>query len=709
MDSPQCLSQNFVNKQNVRSFENILKGKLLKNEDTTDFLQHLIEEKRLVSEISPDLLQILCTLRINLRNNAKNDFKKYFSNIPEQRFLLPVNKESIFTCCWMALNEIIPKNFFGGNQNIKIFRKTVHTVIYSMKRQHFILSKEIRNWNFTRKPWNSMKIGTSEKILFYIIKWIMKYILSAMICLNFYVTTCKVDADEYKLHFFWKNQWQSYYDKKISAMIISKVLKRFQPNCLGKKAKRRHNLGERLKLKLLNKDIPKLHLVLKSNDDCRPIVRYKNDQHTLAEKYKFKERLNFLKTLTGKPREKVESQFITIYLEWQNLKRPKLYFIKTDLSNAFGSINRQKLMKILCERHLNFQKMEKNVYLKKRIAQQYKDMVSELRRPLLVRAGNTVYEWTEGLIQGYKYSPALSELYYSYLDEQYFKEHLKKSDCHIRFFIRVVDDYLYITDSLMDATAFLDALSNYRNVNYEKTVVNFEHKSIKFSNNITFLGYTYDVNSLQVSRASNVYAGQMCHKIAFSSVLVNISKFLENRIGQSGIQINSHIFNFQYNTEELVWQHIFTTFCLSANKFCTILAVLCDEKEMLQYLSLYKKRVAVKLGNTIIQTLMRNKPPDFLFMYCINHFRYLSFKSLHLCARATSGCSGLVPLINDEMAKSNCLFGKWKDHAARIETNGEIGRQAVKQVCRRTDLRKIVKCFDNLPDGFQCYNHRKLL
>lgn len=708
METPICLSQNFVNKQNVRSFANILKSNIMNNEAIEPFLQHILE-KSLVSELTPEVTQILDSLRKNVRNKSRENFKNYFSSISEEQKLVSINKSLIFTCCWTAINEIIPKNFFGTTNNVKLFKKIIKSVVLSMKRQYIILKQIIQKWNFTVPPWNSFTVDTSKKIFYNILIWIVKFILSPMICLNFYVTTCKLDSDENKLFFFWKNQWQSYYDKKISDMIFSKVLKRFEPYCVGKKVKRKYNLGERLKLKLLHRDIPKLHLILKPNRDCRPIVRYKNDQQSTTEKYKIKEKLNFLKLLTGKSREKIESQYTKLYKNWLDLKKPPLYFIKTDLSNAFGSINKEKLMKFLCEKHLHFQKTEKSSYYKKKAAQQYKEIVSELRKPLLIRAGNTVFEWMEGLVQGYKYSPALSELYYTCLDEIYFTEHLDKSTCKIKLFTRVVDDYLYITDSLEDAFLFLRSLSNYRNVNYEKTVVNFNHEMIKSCNNITFLGYSYNTNTLEVSRAHNVFVGQMCYKMAFSFALANLNRFLENRIGQSGIQINSHLFNFIHNSEKLIWNHIFTTFCLSANKFCTILAILCGEDEMKYYILLYKKRVAVKLSNTIIGTLMKSKPTDFQFMYCINHFKYLAFKALYLCAKETPKCSGLVPLINDEIAKTNCLYGKWKDHASRIETNGEIRRAAIKEICKRQELRIIVKSFDTLPNGFQCYNHKKLM
>lgn len=708
METPICLTQNFVNKQNVRSYGNILKTNLMKNEDIKPFLQHILE-KSLVSELTPAVTEILFILRNNLRSKSRENFKNYFSSIPEKEKLSSVNKTAIFSCCWTGLNEIIPKNCFGAASNVKLFKKLIQTVVFSMKRQNIILKQFIQKWDCTVQPWNAFTDDLLPNILHSILIWLIKFILSPMICLNFYVTTCKLDSDENKLHFFWKNQWQSYYDKKVSDMLFSKVLKRFEPYCMGKKVKKIYNLGERLKLKLLHRDIPKLHLILKPNKDCRPIVRYKNDQQTKTEKYKIKEKLNFLKLLTGKSQNRIESQYNKLYHDWSGVKKPRLYFIKTDLSNAFGCINKEKLMKFLCEKHLDFQKTEKNSYIKKKAAQQYKEIVTELRKPLLVRAGNTVYEWTEGLVQGYKYSPALSELYYTCLDEMYLAEHLNETTSQIKIFTRVVDDYLYITDSLEDALLFLQSLSNYRNVNYEKTVVNFEHETIKSSNEITFLGYSYNTHTLEVSRARNVFVGQMCYKMAFSSALANLNRFLENRIGQSGIQINNHLFNFIHNSEELIWKHIFTTFCLSANKFCTILAILCEGDEMKQYILLYKKRVAVKLSNTIIGTLAKCKAANFLFMYCINHFRYLAFKALHLCAKDTPKCSGLVPLINGEIAKSNCLYGKWKDHACRIETSGEIRRAAVKEICKRQELRIIVKSFDRLPDGFQCYNRKKLM
>ncbi|XP_021195911.3 telomerase reverse transcriptase [Helicoverpa armigera] len=708
MDKPVCISQYFTNKQNVRSFGNIIKLNILNNEHEESFNKFLLQDENLVSDMTPDLLNMLSSLRINLKNKSKLDFKNYFP-LDEVPDLHPINKECILSYCWKALCEIVPKQVFGNNQNNKIFKNLVRTAIYSMKRQHFVLGKLIASWNMEISPWKGLETTNAQRILFTIILWILKYVLSSMICLNFYVTTCKLDVNENKLYYFWKYQWQSFYDKQVSKMVFTRVIQKCEPYSLGKRSKKNHSLADRRKLKLLRKDIPKLYLNLKTNNDCRPIVCYKNDSLSLSEKYKIRDRLKFLRLLTGKPTIKLENQYKTLHANWLAANKPRLYFIKTDLSNAFGCINREKLLKILPEKHMSLQKNEKCLSMKKKFAQQYRDIITELRKPILIRVGSTVYEWKEGLVQGYKYSPALSELYYTYLDELYFAEHLKNSENQVKLFIRVVDDYLYITDSLEDATSFLDALSNYRNVNFDKTEVNFQHESIKYSENIFFLGYCYNTSTMQVSRASNIYAGQMCYKIAFTSGFSDLPKFIESRIGQSGIPINSHIFNLNYNNEELIWRHIFTTFCLSSNKFCTIMAVLCNELEMKNYLPLYKKRVTVKLSNSIIEMLMKNKPKDFIFVYCINHFRYLAWKALYLCAKLTPKCSGLVPHINNELAKCNCIFGKWREHARRIDTNGECERKAIKEVCRRTDLRLIFKDFDVLPDGFQCYHHKRLL
>ncbi|XP_022827417.1 telomerase reverse transcriptase-like [Spodoptera litura] len=708
MESPVCLSQYFVNKQNVRSFNNIIKCDILKHESVEGFVEFIFGDGVSVSDLPPDFINILSGIKINLRNKSKLDFHDYFpvNSIPQLR---PVDKEYILNNCWKAINEIFPRNFYGHDKNKKIIKDHLRTVVYSMKRQHFILQRVIVGWDLEVVPWKNIITIKAKLILLRILFWLSKYVLSPMICLNFYVTTCKLDANENKLHYFWKNQWQSFYDKQVSKMVFSKVMKKCEINSLGKKTKKNHNLADRLRLKMLKRSIPKLYLTLKPNNDCRPIVCYKNELLSQSEKYRFKDRLKFLRSLTGKPPLKLENQYKTLHAKWAAANKPKLYFIKTDLSNAFGCINREKLSKILSEKHINMQKTEKCIGMKKKIAQQYRDLVTELRKPILIRAGSTVYEWKEGLVQGYKYSPALSELYYTYLDEIYFCEHMKQTHNQVKLFIRVVDDYLYITDSLADARFFLNALSNYRNVNYEKTTVNFPHESIKQSEDIFFLGYCYNTVTMQVSRANNIFVGQMCYKIAFTSGVSEIHKFIESRIGQSGIPINSHIFNLNYNNEELIWKHIFTTFCLSANKFCTIMAILCNEQEMKNFLWLYKKRVAVKLSNSMIEMSIKNKPSDFIFMYCINHFRYLSWKALYLCAKQTPKCSGLVPAVNDELRKSDCIFGKWREHARRIDTNGECERKSIREVCRRSDLRKIFREFDVLPKGFECYHHKRLL
>ncbi|XP_072934828.1 telomerase reverse transcriptase-like [Epargyreus clarus] len=712
MENPICFSRYFTNKQNVRSIGNVLNLKFLKKTNREEFLLHILEDKILVDEVPSEFSDILFAIKMNIRKNSKQDFKNYFNKPNEMckihMNMVPVNKEEIFIGCWKALYETIPNKLFGNRNNIKLFKELVEVVVLSMKNQHIFLPKFIHKWDVKIYPWNVLPPSTVNQVLTKTIFWILKNVLMAIICLNFFVTSCKIDVNENKLHFFWKNQWQSFYDKSISNMITSKMISRYEPKCLGKKIKITYSLQERLHLKFAKREIPKLHLVLKPNKNYRPIVRYKNDVMTSAEKYKIKERLNFLKLLNGKPQKKIETKFALLHSVWMNLNQPKLYFVKTDLSNAFGSINREKLMKILAERNMEFQKTQQPLHLKKKYAQIYREITMELRKPLLVRAGSTVYEWKEGLVQGYKYSPALSELYYTRMDEIYFTDHLKMNDSELKLFVRAVDDYLYITDSLEDAESFLSALSNYRNVNSEKTVANFQHSMAKCSNEITFLGYTYNTKSLEVCRASYIYTGQMCYKITFSSAISDINKFLENRIGQSGIHINSHLFNFKYNNEELIWQHIFLTLCLSANKFCTILSILCNKNEMQKYLELYKKRVTVKLCNTMIETLRKSRGKDILFVYCINHFRYLSFKALSLCAKTTPKCHGLVPLINIELCRTNCIFGKFRDHASRIDKHGKSLIPAIKEVCRRMDLRKIMKQFEVLPEGFACYNHETL-
>ncbi|XP_075986575.1 telomerase reverse transcriptase-like [Anticarsia gemmatalis] len=591
LDIPVCVSQYFVNKQNVRSFGNIIKWKYLrKQSEESCFVKLIFEDNSLVSEFPDDFLRILSCIRTNLRNNSKEDFRNYFPK-EESLSLQPVDKKYVFTNCWKALCEIVPRQFFGCNQNSKIMKNLVLAVVYSMKRQCIMLDKVLSKWDMSVLPWKA--IQHPKKILHIIILWILRNILAPIICLNFHVTTCKLDANENKLYYFWKQTWQGFYDKQISKMVFTKIIKKFEPYSMGKKSRRNHSLANRIKLKMLKKDIPKLHLTLKPHNDCRPIVCYKNNSQTTSEKYKIRDRLRFLRSLAGKSTTKIENEYSSLYTKWVNKNKPKLYFVKTDLSNAFGSINREKLSKIVAERYLSVLKAEPCVSKKKRIAQQYKDVITELHKPILIRAGSTVYEWREGLVQGYKYSPALSELYYSYLDEIYLAKHLKVNEDEVKLFVRVVDDYLYITDSLEDAKSFLDALSNYRNVNLGKTVVNFPHDSIKFSEDIVFLGNCYNTTTMQVSRANNIYAGQMCYKIAFTNGLSDLPKFIESRIGQSGIQINSHIFNLHYNNEELVWKHVFNTFCLSANKFCTILAILCDEKEMKSFIQLYKKRIFI--------------------------------------------------------------------------------------------------------------------
>ncbi|XP_050683555.1 uncharacterized protein LOC126978615 isoform X2 [Leptidea sinapis] len=695
-----CFSNYFVNKQNVRSFSNIFNMNLLKT-NSKEIKKHIFEEECLVSVLSLELLDILNHLITNIKTNCSQDFKNFFSehNSTKDRKLVEVNKNDVFQGCEKGLNKIIPKTLFGCNHNYKIFRKCIKIIIFTMRKQCYIFENLLQSWDYSVEPWNKHELKNSQLFLKCILLWLFKYILSAIICLNFYVTTRK-DLDENKLYYFWKSNWHHCFDKEIHLMMLRGTIVK-AAHSLGKLARRKYSMQERLKIKQMNQEIPRLHLVLKSNNDFRPIVRYKNNMINSSEKYKVKERLILLRKLNGKENPRVETQFQSLYSKWSVQGKPTLYFVKTDLSNAFGCINRSKLFKVIAEKHFNYKKTEYSQHLNKKIATHLKELVSELHSPLLVRIGSSVYEWKTGLVQGYQYSPALAELYYSYMDDLYFKQHIEHNEIGLKLFARVVDDYLYITDSVEDAITFLDKLSNYPNVNKQKTVINFQHKDFKHSKNITFVGYNYDTEKLIVSRANKIFTGQMCFKITFSPAIVNLVKFLENRVGQSAIPINRHIFNLYHKDEEIIWRHIFITFCISANKFCSILSVICPESEMFKYIPLYK-RVTLKLCNSIINVLLQNTPEDYSLVFCINHICYVSFKALQLCAKRTSKCSVILPYINTELAKTNCLFGKWREHASRL---GETKIEANRIICRRTDLRKIMKEFEELPAGFLCYNN----
>ncbi|XP_047512064.1 uncharacterized protein LOC125054308 [Pieris napi] len=699
MDIPICFSQYFMNKQNVRSFQNIFNINLFKSAESEEYIQNVLQDS--VSEISQGLRDVLNTLRINILKYCQQDFKEVFEPPGQTKILCPVDKGYIFNGCSSGLFKIIPKALFGNNHNLKIFQKCLKTIVYSMRKQHLIFTMLIKKWNYNVGLWTSFELNIAQNILISVLVWVFKNILSAIICLNFYVTTCKIDADENKLHYFWKYQWQSFYDKEINKLLVRRAIRKYEPYCLGKKVKKRLKSQQCLAIKNIRRDIPKLHLILKPNNEVRPIVRYKNGILSISEKYKIKEKLLFLKFLSGQGGRKLETQFVTLHSDWLKRNKPKLYFIKADLRNAFGSINKSLLKKIISEKMEDFKK--ENSYYFKKFSVQYKELLAELQKPIYVRAGSTIFTWQSGLVQGYVYSPALSELYYSYLDKLYFSEHLEQSENQLKLFTRIVDDYLYITDCLDDAYAFINALSNYKNVNYDKTAVNFEYPGINYSDVIQFVGYTYNTQNLIVNRARNIYAGHMCYKITFSQSISNINTFLESRIGQTGIPINSLLFNLNNIDEEILWRNIFVTFCISANKFCTILSILCED--MLDYLPIYKRQVSVKLSNSIIKVLSRNKPNDYMFMYCINHFRYLSYKALLLCAKKTPKCCNLVSHINVELSKCNCLFGKWRDHASRISRNGDSQKPAIQIICRRTDLRRITKTFEDLPTGFECYKN----
>lgn len=81
----------------------------------------------------------------------------------------------------------------------------------------------------------------------------------------------------------------------------------------------------------------------------------------------------------------------------------------------------------------------------------------------------------------------------------------------------------------------------------------------------------------------------------------------------------------------------------------------------------------------------------------------MSYKALFLFAINMRECSKLLPIIKRYMAQTDCINGNWRDHASKIEQDGNVLSHAVREICRRPLIKKVIEQSRVLPKGIECY------
>lgn len=711
-----CFTNFICNKSFCRSATNCKFNILInKNATPTNMIKDILKNKSFKAKESTisnqslfsDIYKILREIKENFRSLAKDDFKNFFVNLKSvDGELKCIDVSEVTKILLVIIEKVVPAQFYGCNKNKKVFFNLIRFIMKGMLHQHVTFERIVYNWDVEKIPWFNGSSSTGCKVdsLCKVLIWLIKNTVCSIVAVRFYVTVTKMSHEMRKLYFYCKEDWQRMNDNFISGLLKNGDIVKCDSFSLGSQCKSKLPSDVRSERKFFLKRLPVMRLMLKSNSSVRVIIRYKKLGY--LEKNIIKKRRNMFKCIfpnikTGN----FDQKYVELASKWKMAGEPKLYFVKADLADAFGSVDVDHLRTILAKLHNGFQRNEKCLEKKKMVAKEYQKLIADLRKPVLVRLGSCTYEWRRGLVQGMRFSPILCEIFYNNSDIQNLSE-FSKISYEISLFVRFVDDYLFITDNIQSAFSFLNSMIDSGKINPNKTVCNFMFDGIKTCSSISFLGYILDTHTLQVTRDVKVYSGQICFRISFTSGISEPTKFLENRIAQTTVPLTPLFFNLAINTEETLWKNIFITLCISANKFSSIITLIYTDTtnfDAEQVFSVYKRKVAVRMCDLIVKRIVDHKPDILNFDFCINHLRFLAYKALSLFSCKSNICSNFNVILKIAMKKTNCSEGLWKPHSKSIDRVGNEIHFAVREVCRTPKIVKYLKEFSEIPKGFEAF------
>nr|CAD7259469.1 unnamed protein product [Timema shepardi] len=271
-----------------------------------------------------------------------------------------------------------------------------------------------------------------------------------------------------------------------------------------------------------------------------------------------------------------------LWSNWNETGRQPLYFVRTDILDAYGSILHRPLLYYINKLKNEFVSkgnttitLTKYIILKMgngNITVQYMDackncpLISPSNSVLIetneikeidvekifellfsyvekqvVNYGSSWYMVKQGLPHGATLSAALCNFYYGTVD-RHFDKLVSEEDT----LVRIVDDYLFVTRDKQRAERFLNRMTEgfpkfNCNINKRKTQVNFSVGDSLSVDKITFCGHVIDTCTLEVTGDYKRYKGK---EIAYTMRL--------NNVGHPGNSKDAIVSTVQFNTGAVV-------------------------------------------------------------------------------------------------------------------------------------------------------------
>ncbi|XP_076298559.1 telomerase reverse transcriptase isoform X2 [Lasioglossum baleicum] len=472
--------------------------------------------------------------------------------------------------------KVVPLAIFGKLRNLKMVKKAMCQLLVTPRRKSFDLMFLFEKLDISCITWlNDIQIiKTRWLILAKFIKWFFNGYLLKILRSQFHVTT--LSATNNKRIYIARPNWCLVQKNFIKKKILS--------NCLQPEIK-------------CNEWKPPIGIykLRAKNSSVRPIFLSK---YPAQEKQHLQLILKFLRQLqiTEYGLTNFQKTWKSVVQHKYNLGNEKFCLVSCDVKDAFGSIVQEVLVlskyAVKCNKYITVKYGHTFCY------KQYFDDTN-LQLPLSpgslyarTKHGNSIsvmkswllekirkyifyqrvhirgktYIIGKGIAQGLMLSPILSDIYYSYALQKQISSFLHRGEI-----FRYTDDILYATDNEILAKKFLELIKKgipQFNCYFKefKTQSNIINTSSTFTNNIKYIGYKINCDTLEVEpKDLNTH---MRYLISFpvKNKITPLEFFRKRLYNVNGLLLSKVVLDRTINSEETIMRTLRKTCLMQAGR-----------------------------------------------------------------------------------------------------------------------------------------------
>ncbi|KAL4222367.1 Telomerase reverse transcriptase [Mactra antiquata] len=480
-----------------------------------------------------------------------------------------VHYRKVFLFLRLCIQYVLPDGLFGRSHNINTILKNVSRLISLGRREKITLGQIMNGMKTKEVYWltgtKSNNMGLSY-LAFLLYWWFTEYIFM-ILRTYFYITD--TSFLRYKLVYYRQTTWNLLQTIGVKGLLGKGIIKAISEKCCTELVRTRKSLGVSSlrflpKPKSLRPIINMGRLIQVASSRTISVNKQLSSTHSILSYLKNKN-----PSIIGHGAFGLDDVYTTLqsYIQkWKCHGKPKLYFVKTDITNCYDSMNQQKLLRILKET-LSKEMAEEEFVIRKYfsiflksgdVKKQFHQVVSPMSEfnvdfisycqdivkikdfhnvvfvdsvvyqretmvsllwileallfKTIIKIGGQYYKRLCGISQGSVLSTLLCNIYYTGMEHEYINVDNNE------LLMRIVDDYLLVTPHYEHAARFADTMitgiDEYNCVtNQEKVLLNFNHSindeplPLVSGEWFPWCGVQINMNTLEVTLDCSRYSG----------------------------------------------------------------------------------------------------------------------------------------------------------------------------------------------------------